>query len=137
MRDCKLQSAELAEYAAQLTYEVHRVIRGRERLIDNDLKTALEQLQTYGVNHSRPLSFILLIFRYSRLTQTKDIMEKQVNLNRWQRIAKRRTLTDKLSTCKANLQYSMSTFAVSFGVLLLTDYFTSRLHRRPLPSQNK
>jgi hypothetical protein len=47
MHDCKLQSAELAEYAAQLTYEVHRVIRGRERLVDDDLKTALEQLQTY------------------------------------------------------------------------------------------
>jgi hypothetical protein len=115
MHDNKLQSAELAEYAAQLTYEVHRVIRGRERLVDGVLKTALEQLQTYGVNHSRPLSFILvLIFRFSRLTETKDIMEEQVNLNRWQRIAKRRTLSDKLSTCKANLQYSMSTFAVGF-----------------------
>jgi hypothetical protein len=45
MHDNKLQSAELAEYAAQLTYEVHRVIRGRERLVDGDLKTALEQLQ--------------------------------------------------------------------------------------------
>jgi hypothetical protein len=91
------------------------VIRGRERLVDGDLKTALEQLQTYGVNHSRLLSFILvLIFRFSRLTETKDIMEEQVNLNRWQRIAKRRALSDKLSTCKANLQYSMSTFVVGF-----------------------
>ena len=52
MHDNKLQSAELAEYAAQLTCEVHRVIRGRERLVDGDLKTALEQLQTYGVNQS-------------------------------------------------------------------------------------
>lgn len=55
MHDNKLQSAELAEYAAQLTCEVHRVIRGRERLVDGDLKTALEQLQAYGVNHSRSL----------------------------------------------------------------------------------
>ena len=110
MHDNKLQSAELAEYAAQLTCEVHRVIRGRERLVDGDLKTALEQLQTYGVNHSR--SHLLLIVRSSRLTETKDIMEGQVNLNWWQRIAKRRTLADKLSACKNNLQYSMSTFAV-------------------------
>src|SRR6267154_3108484 len=118
MHDNKLQSAELAEYAAQLTYEVHRVIRDRERLVNGDLKTdktALEQLQTYGVNHSRLLSFILVLsFRFSRLTETKDIMEEQVNLNRWQRIAKQRTLTDRLSTCKSNLQYSMNTFAVGF-----------------------
>lgn len=97
MHDCKLQSAELAEYAAQLTYEVHRVIRGRERLIDDDLKTALGRLQT-------------------RLNETKDIMEEQVNLNLWQRIAKRRTLTDKLSRCKTNLQYSMTTFATTSAI---------------------
>jgi hypothetical protein len=48
MRDNKLQSAELAEYAAQLTHEVHRVICGREKLIDDDLKISLQQLQMYG-----------------------------------------------------------------------------------------
>ena len=116
MHNNRLQSAELAGYAAQLalTYDVHRVIRGRERLVDGDLKTALEQLQTYGVKYSR-LSFILvLIFRFSRLAETKDIMEEQVNLNLWQRIVKRRTLTDKLSMYKTNLQDSMNTFAVRF-----------------------
>jgi hypothetical protein len=49
MRDNKLQSAELAECAAQLTREVHGVIHGRERLVDDDLKTALQQLQMYAL----------------------------------------------------------------------------------------
>jgi hypothetical protein len=50
MHNNKLQSAELAEYAAQLTYEVHRAIQGQEGLVDGDLKlkTALEKLQTYA-----------------------------------------------------------------------------------------
>ena len=47
MYDNKLQSAELAHYAAQLAYEVHHAIHGRETLVDDDLKTALESRQTY------------------------------------------------------------------------------------------
>ena len=59
-------SAELAEYTAQLTHEVHRAIEGRERLIDDDLKTALQQPQTCSL-------FTLLIFRFNRLGENSGL----------------------------------------------------------------
>jgi len=97
VRENKHQSADLAEYAARLTHEVHRAIHGRERLIDDHLNNALQQLQI-------------------RLDEIRDFMCTQANLSALQRIAKRDTVAEKLTTHQTNLQYAMSTFTTTSSI---------------------
>lgn len=44
MRQDKRESAELADYAANLTTIVHKTIRGNENKINKDLSLSLNQL---------------------------------------------------------------------------------------------
>ncbi|KAH8110979.1 hypothetical protein DFH11DRAFT_1616366 [Phellopilus nigrolimitatus] len=97
MRQDKQESAELAEYVADLTCHIHKTLYGKESIIDKDLSLSLKQLCNV-------------------LDEVRIFMERQVALNIWQRFRHRCNVSEKLVQYRSRLQYSMQTFTTTSNI---------------------